>query len=139
MQDDDSSQEGGPAIPSGVLRTSKKGWAGEELEIEHRNQHADDEDDYAAVNIKQFQNTQVGVGYQARGVIRQKTASETQQDVRDMSASKTQSQVGKKQPETKVVGNSSMRKDLDEYLSCDGIREFRKEIEQLLTSESKGR
>jgi len=148
MDDDDlNSQEGGPAIPAGVLRTSKRGWAGEELEMEHRNEQST-KDDYAAVNIKQFQNTEVGVGYQSRGVVRQKTAPEALQNVRDMTAAKISDKTSKggainadslerTQPkESKEKGTRNKQKKLDEYMSCDGIREFRKEIEQLLASAS---
>ena len=134
---DESSTEGGPAIPAGVLRTSRKGWDGEEMEIAHLSNQSG-KDAYAAVDIKQFQNTIVGEGYQARGVIRQKTGSEGQSNhVQDFS-SKPESSLAapatKGDATIKRKGSETTRKELDEYLSCDGIREFRKEIEQLLNS-----
>ena len=143
MEDDgdSSSQDGGPSIPAGILRTSKRGWAGEELELEHRKEQ-NSREEYAAVNIKQFQNTEVGTGYQARGVVRQKTAAgASQSSIRDMTA-KTDTKIvestekQKRPTEVNENGAESKRKRLEEYLSCDGIREFRKEIEQLLASDS---
>ena len=147
MDDDDddelSSQDGGPAVPAGVLPTSKKGWAGEELEIQHRIDH-NPKEDFAAVEITQFQNTEVGAGYQARGVVRQKTAGAAQNTpVRDWTG-KTQGSTnpvaGGDSTEPKlpkeIKRKKNKRKRLEEYISCDGIREFRKEIEQLLASAS---
>lgn len=147
MDDDLSSQDGGPSIPAGVLRTSKKGWAGEELEMEHRMEHNPDKD-FAVVNIKQFQNTEVGTGYQARGVVRQKTTTAASHQKLVLSVrhlpSKTVQQgtsadgkpADSRHPkDTKQKGNK--RKRLDDYMSCNGIREFRKEIEQLLESASR--
>lgn len=135
MEDD---EEFSPAIPAGVC-TKKRGWAGEELEMEHRNDHAPKED-YAAVNIKQFQNTEVGTGYQARGVVRQKTSGATQSNVRDMTAKSAPADSAaerKRLEDTKATtGTANKRKKLDEYMKCEGIREFRKEIEQLLASAS---
>lgn len=119
------------------MRTSKRGWAGEELEISHRNEQKP-KDDYAAVNIKQFQNTEVGAGYQARGVVRQKTAggeAPQSQHVRDMTHAVTGDSSERKRPkEAKEKGTTTKRKRLEEYMKCDGIREFRKEIEHLLAS-----
>lgn len=138
-----SSTEGGPAIPAGVLRTSRKGWAGEEMEIAHLNDQSG-KDAYAAVDIKQFQNTIVGEGYQARGVIRQKNGSEGQSSQFRDFTSKTTSYlattqgggtIARKGPqESNITGTGTTRKELDDYLRCDGLREFRKEIEQLLNS-----
>lgn len=139
MEDNDdlSSQEGGPEIPAGVLRTSKKGWAGEELEMEHSTQQNSTEE-YTAVDIKQFQNIQVGAGYQARGVIRQKTGGGDAQKVQDMTAASSESERKRSRQECTKSGTiGSKRKTVDEYLKCDGIREFRKEIEQLLLSASR--
>lgn len=109
------------------------------MEMEHQNQQQDSsKDNYAAVNIKQFQNTVVGEGYQARGVVRQKTAGEIQSDIRDITATRKadSSMEGARPKETKSTGTATERRELDEYLRCDGIREFRKEIEQLLASDS---
>jgi hypothetical protein len=79
--DEDGDGAGGPALPRGVLRPKmvRKGvtsaWAGEEMELEHqRQQPSDKKQTYAAVDITQFQNTVVGKGYQAKHVVRQRTA-----------------------------------------------------------------
>jgi len=63
--------ESGPALPRGVLRPKGRGWAGEELELE-RKVNEGEKKSFAAVDKSQFYNMEVGVGYQARGVVRQK-------------------------------------------------------------------
>lgn len=76
----DGSSAAGPALPAGVLKT-RTAWAGDELEMDHTREQirrgADDEVDHqathAAVDISQFHNKEVGSGYQARHVVRQKT------------------------------------------------------------------
>ena len=58
---------------------NKGGWAGDELEMQHQMKQLRDIDCNAkntttAVDLSQFRNEEVGVGYQARGVIRQRGA-----------------------------------------------------------------
>ena len=136
-----SDHDGGPSIPAGVLRTSKRGWAGEEIEMDHH-QRGTSKSGFAAVDIKQFQNTEVGTGYQARGVIRQKTAVADQSAaVRDMITRIRNKPVDdvdsaeRKRPR-EAEPKEAKRQRLEKYMSCDGLREFRKEIEQLLASSS---
>jgi hypothetical protein len=139
MTDDveESDHGGGPSIPAGVLRTSKRhrGWAGEELEMEHHRSDKTTKGDFAAVDIKQFQNIEVGTGYQARGVIRQKMASADQGvAVLDMTARNkpVDRDSMKRTPPKEAEPKETKRQRLEKYLSCEGLREFRKEIEQLL-------
>ena len=137
MSDDDegSDHDGGPSIPAGVLQTSKRGWAGEELEMDHHLKETS-KSDFASVDIKQFQN------YQARGVIRQKTVvAEQGMAVRDM-ATRTRdepvedgSSAERKRPR-EAEPKEAKRRKLEKYVSCGGLREFRKAIEQLLASSS---
>jgi hypothetical protein len=141
MADDDEGSDhgGGPSIPAGALRTSKRhrGWAGEELEMEHYRSDKTTKGGFAAVDIKQFQNTVVGTGYQAPGVIRQKKANADQGvAVCDMTTRNKpvdgDSMERKQSRETEP--NKTKRQRLEKYISCEGLCEFRKEIEQLLAS-----
>merc|ERR1712157_519519 len=52
-----------------------RGWEGGDLEITHQREYAKSSSqiDYAAVDMTQFHNTEVGKGYQAKHVVRQKT------------------------------------------------------------------
>lgn len=128
--------DGGPEIPQGVLRSSKRrGWAGEGLELQHQREHEGKNDDYTAVDIRQFQNTVVGSGYQARGVIRQKTASDGT-TVRDLTRSNTDDKEKPIQRQSDTHSRETRCQKVERYISCEGIREFRKEIEQLIKSSS---
>jgi len=154
--DDESS---GPGLPRGVLK-GRGGWQGEALELEHQRAILREEaaDDYGgdgadptaskkkkaavAVDLDQFRNTEVGKGYQAKHVIRQKSAKHEEVKVRDMS----------KQPEKKkkrkcgdddkasppaVSGedtNTGLDKTLLKYLQCEGMRIFRKELDKIESS-----
>ena len=52
------------------------GWEGEEMEMEHQRSHKNDhQHTHAAVDLNQFRNTVVGAGYQAKHVVRQRTAA----------------------------------------------------------------
>src|SRR3569623_769458 len=74
-ESDDSS---GPVIPHQSASRSRKGWEGESLELQHeREAHHYNQSGTAtsvvAVDLNQFRNTEVGKGYQAKHVIRQRT------------------------------------------------------------------
>lgn len=163
MSDDassDGSDAAGPALPAGVLKT-RTAWAGDQLEMDHTREHirrggADTDADHqashhAAVDISQFQNTEVGSGYQARHVVRQKTgAGSDGMKVRDMTGcvlSDTKDGGGKRESEKKIKNKSEpvaakrkrdddhgKYKVADEYLKCKGVREFRLELEKILSS-----
>ena len=73
---DSESDDGLRALPAGVLRPYK-GWAGSELEAS-RTMAASDEGDREPKTLKDgFQNKEVGVGYQYKSVVRQKTGMGT--------------------------------------------------------------
>jgi hypothetical protein len=75
--------------------SSNKGWQGSSMELTHQMEsHRDQKaSQYAAVDIRQFQNTQVGKGYQAKHVVRQRQVADQQdtepQVVKDMTLVKT--------------------------------------------------
>ena len=159
--DDEGSAAGGPALPAGVLRSSTA-W-GDDLELKHKRERirqgqdgGNGADQHAAVDINQFRNVEVGIGYQARHVVRQKTGNEEVgggMKVRDMTGGasgkeRTKSDRTDNKP-TKETDKSSKRskkhKDTcktdadkqnvaDQYLKCKGVREFRLELETILSS-----
>lgn len=126
--------------------SGSKGWAGEELEIEHRREQLRNNEfkSHTTVDLGQFQNKEVGVGYQARGVIRQRGADGPQMKIIDMTK-----KVGQDKQETCSVESSSKKKrkrekksnrdskkkakddPLKMFLECKALRDFRKEIEKI--------
>jgi hypothetical protein len=118
----------GTEPPRGVS-SRRKGWQGEELEMEHQQEASRSEKHKvsAAVDIKQFQNHVVGKGYQAKHVIRQPSASASVTNTRDMTGGKA----GDSSKEVKSVNASA---DPADYIKNAGLREFRREIENILSS-----
>ena len=119
----------GPRAPRGTVGR-QRGWQGEELEMAHKREGLatgrDKKSTAAAVDIQQFQNHDVGQGYQARHVVRQPSAhTSNRMEVRDMSGGKFN-----EKEETKKIVDSGDR----EYLQNKGLRDFRKEIESILAS-----
>lgn len=122
--------------------SGSKGWAGEELEIEHRREQLRNNEfqSHTTVDLGQFQNKEVGVGYQSRGVIRQRGADGPQMKIIDMTK-----KVGQDDQETGSVESSSKKKRKREkkskkkakddllkmFLECKALRDFRKEIEKI--------
>jgi hypothetical protein len=115
----------------------QRGWAGEALEVNHTREQfrQGTTSEFTAVDLKQFHNTIVGVGYQAKGVIRQKTGAideaTTAQDVRTKQKEEPRK---RSKRERKHQGDGKMQR-LERYLQCAGIREFRRQIEEILSSE----
>mmetsp|Transcript_35430 Transcript_35430/g.75640 ORF Transcript_35430/g.75640 Transcript_35430/m.75640 type:complete len:182 (-) Transcript_35430:1943-2488(-) len=176
-QSDDSSSsddDTGPALPLGVLR-SRGGWEdANNIEMEHQREklraaaYVDERNDgsrakapsHAAVDLAQFRNEEVGKGYQARHVVRQREASSSSATgVVDMSggkfsrgkergakAAESSSVAWKRQCDDDGADSASGRskKDdrmrppctedmrLESYLKCKGMRDFMKDIDQIL-------
>lgn len=147
----------------------KKGWAGEEMEMSHRREQLRNSDhtrtsaqQYGTVNLEQFQNKEVGHGYQARGVIRQRTGlpnsnlkivdmskknpqQEKEEDggksVTSASSSKDKGRKRKSKSKRKRSDSEKTREEIqidstEQFLRCKALRDFRKELEKIL-SESK--
>lgn len=154
MHSDDDSN--GPHLPAGVLR-SRGGWDDvNNLEIEHQRErlraNADEHDatvtgkkantSHAAVDLSQFRNEEVGKGYQAKHVVRQKEgkSSTAGGDVVDMSGGKFSKDTTKKRSHddnTKHSKRQATDSDdrLDAYLNCKGMRDFRREIDKILSKQ----
>mmetsp|Transcript_7711 Transcript_7711/g.11031 ORF Transcript_7711/g.11031 Transcript_7711/m.11031 type:complete len:157 (-) Transcript_7711:234-704(-) len=148
-----SSDAEGPRVPSGSVR---KGWAGEELEMEHQQEQLQrtpgQEKKFTAVDITQFQNFEVGSGYQARHVVRQSKGPAEPLDIKDMRHHKGRKDRSLSSENTEIrrtdrpvkrfktnngVGDNGQ--NLNKYLQCVGIREFRRELEQLISSDKSKR
>lgn len=140
-------------IPRGVLKTQRRGWQGEEMELEHlRSDKVNPKSTFCAVDKEQFYNHQVGEGYQAKHVIRQPKKDEATTQVQDMtsglksvdhSTTKTTTPMShrshrhkeKRKRETKRDDDAELKsKKLQTYLKCAGMRSFRREIEKILSS-----
>jgi len=146
-----------------IARSTKhRGWAGEDMEMQHqreclkRQKHSSSgAAAFTAVDLNQFRNTEVGRGYQAKGVVRQRssvhadnvdggnfsvikdltqksgdTRSSVAEGKRDVHKSR-QSQSRKR----KLEGEQNKCSKLSlthAYLHSQGIRDFRKELDNIL-------
>jgi hypothetical protein len=127
---DDASDDGGPAMPPRGVTGRRRGWQGEELEMAHQATRTDEHHQtVAAVDIRQFQNTVVGEGYQARHVVRQPSASSPAAKTKDMTG-------GADMKETKKSTTLDAYKYTggNKYIENAGLRQFRREIEDILSS-----
>lgn len=101
-------------------RSDRVGWQGASLELERENPKGEAA---AAVDLEQFRNHQVGVGYQAKHVVRQpcEESSKSKKKVHDTKKGKKSLETNKKEITT------SDR--LSKYLKHEGLRRLRKELE----------
>ena len=111
-------------------RKRNKGWGGEELEMQHqRDAFAKEKHNkVTAVNLEQFQNNEVGKGYQAKHVIRQQSAANTSKII-DMSGGAEFKSASV--PETIIKPKVGEEKG---YIQSKELRDFRREIETILSS-----
>lgn len=129
-----------PAMAGGRARKSRKGWLGEELELEHQRERimiASGSGDgihehpasATAVDLNQFRNTEVGEGYQAKHVVRQRTAAAP-------SSTTTTISIAEARPNAREshCSNKLLPLTKEALLQNRGLREFRKEIESILSS-----
>jgi hypothetical protein len=132
MQPNDDSDDGGPEPPRGVTKR-RRGWEGEEMEMVHQTEafREDKGKASAAVDISQFQNHEVGKGYQAKHVVRQKTGEAPSVKIKDMSGGNNGADSKAKAPKRSA---NEIREIRASYMKSAGLREFRKEIEKILSS-----
>ena len=82
---------------------------------------------HAAVDLQQFRNDEVGKGYQAKHVVRQKGVPNKASGIVDMSQRKEESM------ETTQTARSNAESITKEsYLQCRGMRNFMREVEKIL-------
>lgn len=93
------------------VSTKKRGWAGDEMEMNHKIQQLSSSTTTTAVDLKQFRNEEVGIGYQSKGVIRQRGIGDYHEEkeykIVDMS----------KKPIMEKNQQSSSSEDEDDYES----------------------
>lgn len=105
---------------------NRGGW-GEAMELAHQKANDASASSVVAVDLDQFRNTEVGTGYQAKHVVRQKTAAATTTKTRIVNSNfQSGADRGSKTSEKAI--------ERDELLRNDGLRAFRKEIESILSS-----
>ena len=138
------------ALPTGVIR-KRKGWAGEEMELNHVLH--DDDDEVETKTLKsQFQNDEVGVGYQHTGVKRQRGVGESMrkghQPSKIIDMSKKESGTGtttnnngnlkshtRKGREEEATERKELINDMmTDFISNDKLRNFKLEVERILKS-----
>ena len=104
------------------------------MELQHKQNQQDDStiNVSAAVDLKQFQNTQVGIGYQAKHVIRQRTAT-TGTATNDLKSKKKITMMHDNSNGVDSVQVVTVT-GKEEFLRNNGLRMFRKEIENILST-----
>ena len=142
---DDSSDNDIGNIPKGVLK--RGGWTDtNNLELEHKREkirEGDKNQSAVAVDLNQFRNEEVGKGYQAKGVVRQRGSTNETSRVVDMSGGSFSKQGGDSSKKKKRsheddedAGDSrkkhSVNDPLQSYLQCQGMRDFVKEADKIL-------
>ena len=156
MQDPGSSSDDEPRLPPNVLN-SQRGWAGGNLELEHQRQSlagdGEKKSRIAAVDLTQFRNEEVGKGYQAKHVVRQREAVSASSGVLDMSGGvfesahhhdKREKKPSKKDKKEKKSGKRKRDKEdktaadqkdsqLEPYFKCRGLETFLSEVESMLS------
>ena len=162
-EDDDDDHD--PRSRGMMIPKRRRGWEGEEMELQRDDEPTAGLSAHAAVDLQQFRNTEVGKGYQAKHVVRQRTGMESQNAVKvqDMmtTSSATSSTRRKKEHNKKASKKSKKQKKrssspspidqadkrreksapedwkdelLQKYLNCDGLRQFRRELESIVRS-----
>lgn len=158
MQDPGSSSDDEPRLPPSVLNSERRGWAGRDLELEHQRQSLADNGEkksqIAAVDLSQFRNEEVGKGYQAKHVVRQREAVLASSDMIDMSGGVFESshrhdkneKKSSKKKDKKEKRSEKRKRDRDDkteavekdsqlepYFKCRGLETFLSEIESMLS------
>lgn len=138
QQNDDDDGNFLPSVPMTNSYSSKRrGWDGDHLEL-NREQPSENLASHVAVNLGQFRNEQIGVGYQAKHVIRQRYVPDTSVAVHDMTldtTSRIRTQTKHRQEKLRDVTTKSMPVTrLQKYLNCEGMRNFRKELASIESS-----
>jgi hypothetical protein len=163
MHSSDSSDDemGQNTLPAGVLR-SRGGWAdANNIEVQHQRERlraadnklehnsasrSDGIKNHTAVDLSQFRNEEVGIGYKAKHVVRQREASSSAVGAlldmsggtfssKDVHLSTTTKQRGRGEAgkdDNAMAGGTSDDACLNTYLKCKGMRDFIKEIDKIL-------
>ena len=126
-----------PSVPV-AYSTKRRGWDGDHLELSREQPSVEDLASHTAVNLGQFRNEQIGIGYQAKHVVRQRSVPDTLVDINDMTQKTTiNPTIGTKRKHEKLdkvdTGLKPVNR-LQQYLNCKGMRQFRKELTSIESS-----
>eukprot|EP00977_Amphora_coffeiformis_P010566 scaffold2486_cov160-Amphora_coffeaeformis.AAC.1 len=143
MSDEDSDHSDYAMPARGVIPSGQKnrGWQGEQMELAHARESESKKGSAAAVDLSQFRNEEVGKGYQAKFVVRQRNAQdeESTPSVKDMTKKTTEEKKSRKSKrksrdgdddEDRKKESDNPKNRLDKYLKSEGLRRFRKELEK---------
>ena len=83
---------------------------------------------HAAVDLQQFRNDEVGKGYQAKHVVRQKGVPSKASGIVDMSQRKDESM------KTLTARSNAESITKESYLQCRGMRNFMREVNKILNT-----
>ena len=114
----------------------RRGWDGDHLEL-NRQQPTEDLATHVAVDLGQFRNEQIGVGYQAKHVIRQRYVPNAPVVIDDTTQVTANSRTLEKRVHEalgKVDTKSKSIARIHKYLKCNGLRKFRKELASIESS-----
>jgi hypothetical protein len=120
-------------------------WQGEEMELDHQRETEQRDRDtetttVTAVDLNQFRNTEVGKGYQAKHVVRQNTATtnDTAAQIIDaetmIPASTKKRRSAAMTTRDNTTTTVAVVTEKEELLRNDGLRLFRREIENILSA-----
>lgn len=125
-----SADRGGPNIPKGVLKT--KGWT---VDLDDDISRPTVSDGPAAVDLRQFQNLEVGKGYQAQHVVRQPRAASGRVKILDMSRQESSSKKEKLHKSRHSIEKKETKdwrtRRLQRYLQSAVFCRFRRELEKI--------
>lgn len=136
-RDDDN--DGNVLSPASVPYSNKRrGWDGNHMELQREQPTAENLASHVAVNLEQFRNEKIGVGYQAKHVIRQRSVPDTSVVINNMTKDATSNiQVLAKRKHEKINNADREPKPiarLQKYLKCENLRKFRKELASMESS-----
>jgi len=115
-------------LDCGSKNEKNLGW-GEAMELAHEREREKNNgatQQPVAVDLNQFRNTEVGKGYQAKHVVRQRTATATKTKITTIN-----SNVDRRNHNGPATATTTIKKE--ELLRNDGLRAFRREIENILS------
>ena len=151
MSDDDSDHSDYAMPARGVIPCGHKnrGWQGEQMELAHARDSESKKGVATAVDLSQFRNEEVGKGYQAKFVVRQRNAQDEgpAPSVKDMTRKRTEKKKSRKSKrkrssrkddtdddndddEDNEREQDNAKNQLDKYLKSEALRRFRKELEK---------
>jgi hypothetical protein len=137
VENEDSGKLGAQFMPVG-FSNKRHGWDGDHLEYEREEPTFESKSSHVAVDLEQFRNQKIGVGYQAKNVIRQRSVPHSSVVIHNRTLHSTSSSNSKKrksdESDTKLEMEVSLEDRLQKYIMCKGMRKFRNELASIESS-----